>query len=1269
MKKGIKRILSVLLALSLLLGSSVFTNVNAASAFSGSSLVGQGIATPNGLNRAVPTPEREMVYEAAAIGLAHYNSVLTETTFKYDPNVVYSELLQDDSFQLDFTDYVLSYDPSNLQNLYDLLVGAEYSSAEAEFFADCWAVAFARMDMMDIWWAVFTTGDGMEAAFAPLPGQEPLEDVESMMAIVFDYYYESIFTGYFTLISGALAQDEFGMDYMEAMKLHYGTQLWDDFEGTVDAYWSLTSYSYKWVVASYLKNLAAMNGIFDEIGLVRESLSIGIFEIALSILGASFRFDPSKPYYQFWPVIADDGLLALIFDREIGSAASLRAELMNEGYTLLEADSFIERMAEVFAYQSLPSMKETFASENAQAELASLLSTPALAGDIEDLVEVMLAYYFGIMDDIANNAETAVDGEMLLQLFPWILAGYMQNFAVMNDITILLGTIEPDIYAIKNYELKEQLARTGITIAFAQAQEIDIELVDVDEQTMQALLDAILAPDLADIGNMLQRMLLCKGVSQNDLTIVTLLSLLLNEDLASLDVFEMADAVRFIASFSFDELFAELDKLEDFSEEELGDETTGAISGRAIVNLLRYFVEGWAAISQDVDALFVEGDNTLNYVLAWVTVLYVQNLAALNAEESSSEKASGAVSKQERLDNNASRKQLVTEEKMETLIDSFSLENSEIYDILDVNSALDSYYRGEFDAEEYLNENALLREAVIAPISVAASELYARITDESSEEFSFARSVMNMASTVMRSSGCADDCNNGCSVGNGCDGGGDCAVGCPAGCGPTGDPNILTFKEGQGGHVVRVDSTVALEFSFDFNFAKSVGETHGTDGVSDARGTDEMPSSRANEVTVEWKAETISGTPPVLVLTSWSNNEATFEARNIGIAQIIATATNGTDTITRSLTVRVTERDIIEDMLTPETPNNPNEPFRSSTEYNHPLATLSMYFSFAAYNPVPPGFLPQLIPGSFMEGFADDIRYVLRDYGFKNWNNRKHYLDDVWLNFNANKVGHTIAHKEVGVNGTTKTLIAVVIRGSAPTIDWLTNVLTASEAFGMKWGFHAASDEVRRNLEDYINTYKLADKNPIIWITGHSLGGAVANILADHLTGCDRNKPFSFKPHCPARGIENVYAYTFASPTVAYKSGPGIIRDVANPRKNIFNILNSCDDSAHAGKKMVTLCCDLVTQIPGRIMQFLINDDPWARHGQDAYIPMTPPLDSSLSLIELVSVLAGTHPTLTFDQLLGIIGPNHAMPTYLNWMQGQPDTLAWHEIPGAVILP
>lgn len=131
-----------------------------------------------------------------------------------------------------------------------------------------------------------------------------------------------------------------------------------------------------------------------------------------------------------------------------------------------------------------------------------------------------------------------------------------------------------------------------------------------------------------------------------------------------------------------------------------------------------------------------------------------------------------------------------------------------------------------------------------------------------------------------------------------------------------------------------------------------------------------------------------------------------------------------------------------------------------------------------------------------------------------------------------------------GANNTdcVRTLVVVDIRGSSTTQDWRTDIGTA---FNPEWGsFGAGMEMVLKSLyygtgdtenctkcngggcehcKGYIPYNNIS--NPIFLVTGHSLGAAVANLVAEHLNSCkDTN-------HCPgSRTEKDIYAYTFATP-------------------------------------------------------------------------------------------------------------------------------------------
>ena len=123
-----------------------------------------------------------------------------------------------------------------------------------------------------------------------------------------------------------------------------------------------------------------------------------------------------------------------------------------------------------------------------------------------------------------------------------------------------------------------------------------------------------------------------------------------------------------------------------------------------------------------------------------------------------------------------------------------------------------------------------------------------------------------------------------------------------------------------------------------------------------------------------------------------------------------------------------------------------------------------------------------------------------------------------------------------------RTLVVVDIRGTSTNRDWVTDIGTQ---INPDWGsFDAGMEIVLKSLyhgtgdtenctkcngggcehcKGYIPYNNIS--NPIFLVTGHSLGAAVANLLAEHLNSCkDTN-------HCPgSRTEKDIYSYTFATP-------------------------------------------------------------------------------------------------------------------------------------------
>ena len=243
----------------------------------------------------------------------------------------------------------------------------------------------------------------------------------------------------------------------------------------------------------------------------------------------------------------------------------------------------------------------------------------------------------------------------------------------------------------------------------------------------------------------------------------------------------------------------------------------------------------------------------------------------------------------------------------------------------------------------------------------------------------------------------------------------------------------------------------------------------------------------------------------------------------------------------------------------------------SSSDYNHKLATWAMELSYAAYN-YPNGEELPIIPGAFMGDFVKSANTLLSENGFVNitdlsygsnesgahtigwrpiggvdtgllqiyddiggndnvgWDNTSDEELYVWnfldrlrtLDGNSGRADSgnvaVLAGKDNVVDVIqssairTMPLVVVDVRGTVTGNDWFNDITTQFESDNNR--FAALADEVLTNVESYLSSIGLQD--PIILITGHSMGAAIANILAARLN--------------ETMDSGNIYVYTFATP-------------------------------------------------------------------------------------------------------------------------------------------
>lgn len=130
--------------------------------------------------------------------------------------------------------------------------------------------------------------------------------------------------------------------------------------------------------------------------------------------------------------------------------------------------------------------------------------------------------------------------------------------------------------------------------------------------------------------------------------------------------------------------------------------------------------------------------------------------------------------------------------------------------------------------------------------------------------------------------------------------------------------------------------------------------------------------------------------------------------------------------------------------------------------------------------------------------------------------------------------------QKITINDEEKILIVTVVRGSGDTGDWITDFCSQIDGFftaagNVEKAFIAYHDKVEE-----IYGVELTLNNTILFITGHSLGGAMAGQLGRWLDGIYASR-------------DKIFDYTYASP--AYQT----FKYNTEQFVNIHNIINTSD--------------------------------------------------------------------------------------------------------------
>ncbi|MBR4446596.1 MAG: leucine-rich repeat protein, partial [Solobacterium sp.] len=186
---------------------------------------------------------------------------------------------------------------------------------------------------------------------------------------------------------------------------------------------------------------------------------------------------------------------------------------------------------------------------------------------------------------------------------------------------------------------------------------------------------------------------------------------------------------------------------------------------------------------------------------------------------------------------------------------------------------------------------------------------------------------------------------------------------------------------------------------------------------------------------------------------------------------------------------------------------------------------------------------------NYIDTILNDLGFSYDDYKeeaatrYGNWN-RSHSAGD------NDFVRYIIATKEFVHNGENYILYCVPIQGTNGSFDWTSNV-NIGETDNHE-GFYTAHEEIMDDLFVRMMNDGYEAGKRIVWVTGHSRGAAVANIVAGELTGGIDD--MSSKIYSGLVQSDHVYGYTFACPNVSKDT-----RVKNSGYMNIYNFNNPDD--------------------------------------------------------------------------------------------------------------
>lgn len=280
--------------------------------------------------------------------------------------------------------------------------------------------------------------------------------------------------------------------------------------------------------------------------------------------------------------------------------------------------------------------------------------------------------------------------------------------------------------------------------------------------------------------------------------------------------------------------------------------------------------------------------------------------------------------------------------------------------------------------------------------------------------------------------------------------------------------------------------------------------------------------------------------------------------------------------------------------------------FKDNTVYNSDLSKTSILLSSAVYNENSLSIQDSVNTNTTT---GKDINSVLQYLGMSA--TKSVALNSKYNDIHVSEVG--LGYRTVNYNGQEKNIVAVVVRGTNGTIqEWSSNfeIGDSSKYYTISdWitknnhaGFDIAANRIMKEVTQYVSDNGLNASNTVYWITGHSRGAAIANIIGAYYESANKT----------------AFTYTFATPNTT------LATNAAN-YKTIFNIVNEDD---------------LVPYMP-------MNAWGYGRYGQTANKSLSSYEKEWENLTDIFDYNPDTFGLLdTVDSLSGIVGKDARVNCY-----------------------